>query len=189
MSKILIVDDDVASCRTLQVHLRSQDNDVEIAHSVDQGLEAIGFGPDLIILDIRMPGRSGLEGIVDFKRALPQVRIIMITAFHDMESTIEAMQNGADDYIHKPIDIDELESAIAKLTVPIQASENLLTANIGDTSNLTMVGRSRGMKEVFKTIGMVAKSRVQVKSWSPVPSIVLAKTQQDLLWPSTALPW
>ncbi len=106
MSKILIVDDDVASCRTLQVHLRSQDNDVEIAHSVDQGLEAIGFGPDLIILDIRMPGRSGLEGIVDFKRALPQVRIIMITAFHDMESTIEAMQNGADDYIHKPIDID-----------------------------------------------------------------------------------
>lgn len=162
MSKILIVDDDVASCRTLQVHLRSQGNEVEIAHSVDQGLEAIGFEPDLIILDIRMPGRSGLEGIVDFKRTLPQVRIIMITAFHDMESTIEAMQNGADDYIHKPIDIDELESAIAKLTVPIQESENLLATNMGDTSSLTMVGRSRAMKEVFKTIGMVAKSPATV---------------------------
>ena len=162
MSKILIVDDDVASCRTLQVHLRSQGYDVEIAHSVDQGLAAAEAKPDLIILDIRMPGRSGLEGIPDFKQTLPQVRIIMITAFHDMESTIEAMQQGADDYIHKPIDIDELESAIAKLTVPVQESENLLEANIGDTSNITMVGRSRGMKEVFKTIGMVAKSPATV---------------------------
>lgn len=162
MSKILIVDDDVASCRTLQVHLRNQGHDVEVAHSVEQGLSAIDHEPDLIILDIRMPGRSGLEGLADFKQALPKVRIIMITAFHDMESTIEAMQNGADDYIHKPIDIDELESAITKLTIPMHESENLLSATIGDTSNLTMVGRSRGMKEVFKTIGMVAKSPATV---------------------------
>ncbi|WP_275099054.1 sigma-54-dependent transcriptional regulator [Sedimenticola hydrogenitrophicus] len=162
MSKILIVDDDVASCRTLQVHLRNQGHNVEIAHSVDQGLAAAETKPDLVILDIRMPGRSGLEGIPDFKTALPQARIIMITAFHDMESTIEAMQSGADDYIHKPIDIDELESAIAKLMVPVQESENLLPAHIGDTSSLSMVGRSRGMKEVFKTIGMVAKSPATV---------------------------
>jgi len=163
MSKILIVDDDVASCRTLQVHLHNQGHDVAIAHSVDQGLDvATETQPDLVILDIRMPGRSGLEAIPDFKHTLPQARVIMITAFHDMESTIEAMQSGADDYIHKPIDIDELESAIAKLTVPVQESENLLPANIDNTSSLSMVGRSRGMKEVFKTIGMVAKSPATV---------------------------
>ncbi|MEW8419500.1 MAG: response regulator, partial [Candidatus Thiodiazotropha endolucinida] len=101
MSRILIVDDDEASCRTLQFHLRSQNHSVEITGSVDEGLAvADSYHPDLIILDIRMPGRSGLEGLPDFIKLLPSVHVIMITAFHDMESTIEAMQQGAEDYIH-----------------------------------------------------------------------------------------
>ncbi len=162
MSKILVIDDDVASCRTLQVHLRSQGHSVSLAHSVNEGLEAAQNKPDLIILDIRMPGRSGLEGLPEFKRLLPDGRIIMITAFHDMESTIEAMQNGADDYIHKPIDIDELDSAIAKLLVIHEQDDDLLSASGGTANSLTMVGRSRAMKEVFKTIGMVAKSPATV---------------------------
>jgi len=162
MSKILIIDDDVASCRTLQVHLRSQSHSVSLAHSVNEGLEAAQNNPDLIILDIRMPGRSGLEGLPEFKRLLPNCRVIMITAFHDMESTIEAMQNGADDYIHKPIDIDELDSAIAKLLVIHEQDKDLLSASGGTANSLTMVGRSRAMKEVFKTIGMVAKSPATV---------------------------
>ena len=91
MSRILIVDDDVASCRTLQLHLRSQGHAVDIAHSVEEGLEcARHSSPDLVILDIRMPGRSGLEGLPDFKRENPAAKVIMITAFHDMESTITA---------------------------------------------------------------------------------------------------
>ncbi len=115
MSKILIVDDDVASCRTLQLHLRSQGHEVAMGHSVDEGLEAADrSSPELVILDIRMPGRSGLEGLPEFKERFPRTPVIMITAFHDMESTIEAMQKGAEDYIHKPIDIDELDAAIAK---------------------------------------------------------------------------
>ncbi|MCU7846211.1 MAG: sigma-54 dependent transcriptional regulator [Candidatus Thiodiazotropha sp. (ex Monitilora ramsayi)] len=165
MSRILIVDDDVASCRTLQFHLTDQGHEVASAHSVDDGLEmASSENPSLIILDIRMPGRSGLEGLPEFKQSVKGVRIIMITAFHDMESTIEAMQKGADDYIHKPIDIDELDTAIEKLlTRPQTDDELLITTSAGDPSDtLTMVGRSRAMKEVFKTIGLVAKSPATV---------------------------
>lgn len=158
MSKILIIDDDVASCRTLQVHLRSQDHEVSLAHSVEEGLTAISITPGLIILDIQMPGRSGLEALPEFKQLIPECKVIMITAFHDMESTIEAMQKGADDYIHKPLDIDELDAAITKLLVNHEEDDDLLSAISGDASRLTMVGRSRAMKEVFKTIGMVAKS-------------------------------
>ncbi len=164
MSKILIVDDDIASCRTLQLHLQSQGHDVAIAHSVDDGLrESQRFSPQLLILDIRMPGRSGLEGLSDFKQQHPDMRVIMITAFHDMESTIDAMQKGADDYIHKPIDIDELDAAINKLLTSNDSGTDLLSTSNGiDSSHLTMVGRSRLMKEVFKTIGMVAKSPATV---------------------------
>ncbi len=113
MSKILIVDDDLASCRTLQLHLRSRGHLATTAHSADEGLAAASREPpDLTILDIRMPGRSGLEALPHLKGRLPQTPVIMITAFHDMDSTIAAMQQGADDYIHKPIDIDELDAAI-----------------------------------------------------------------------------
>lgn len=165
MSKILIVDDDIASSRTLQLHLSSQDHQVKLAPSVDEGLQlAADYHPDLIILDIRMPGRSGLEGLPEFKGRLPQACIIMITAFHDMESTIEAMQKGADDYIHKPIDIDELDASITNLMEASKDSDELAFTTSQENTNgyPSMVGRSRAMKEVFKTIGMVAKSPATV---------------------------
>ncbi|MET0105296.1 MAG: sigma-54 dependent transcriptional regulator [Sedimenticola sp.] len=163
MPRILIVDDDVAGGRTLQLHLSAQGHEVELANSVDEGLSAAAdLDPELIILDIRMPGRSGLEGLPDFKAAQPSVHIIMITAFHDMESTIQAMQRGADDYIHKPIDIDELDAAIDKLMQRNGGDHHFISADEARGSPLTMVGRSRAMKEVFKTIGLVAKNPATV---------------------------
>ncbi|HIP52643.1 MAG TPA: sigma-54-dependent Fis family transcriptional regulator [Chromatiales bacterium] len=165
MSNILIVDDDIASCRTLQLHLQTEGHRVNIAHSVDDGIRlAREEPPHLVILDIRMPGKSGLEGLPEFKTRLPSSKIVMITAFHDMESTIEAMQKGADDYIHKPIDINELEAAIDKLGNSRSDQDELVIAEpqpVG-ADPLTMVGRSRAMKEVFKTIGLVARSPATV---------------------------
>ena len=107
--RILIVDDDTAGCRTLQLHLQAQGYEADVAHSVDEALAAVRADPPrLVIMDIRMPGRSGLEGLAEVKQLCPDCPVIMITAFHDMESTIEAMQKGALDYIHKPIDIEAL---------------------------------------------------------------------------------
>ena len=115
MSTLLIIDDDVASCRMLQMHFRGQGHNVALAHSVDEGLgQSDDLSPEVIILDIRMPGRSGLEALPDIKKKFANSRIIMITAFHDMKSTIQAMKDGADDYIHKPIDLPELDTAVAK---------------------------------------------------------------------------
>ncbi|MES9991226.1 MAG: sigma-54 dependent transcriptional regulator [Candidatus Thiodiazotropha sp.] len=161
MARILLVDDDYASCRTLQLHLSALGHEIEIAHSVDEGLKmSQQFHPELIVLDIRMPGKSGLEGLPEFKSDLPGVHIIMITAFHDMESTIEAMQQGADDYIHKPIDIDEFDAAIDKI---LSNTEGELVDTAGEgLSSISMVGNSRVMKEIFKTIGRVAKSPATV---------------------------
>ncbi len=160
---ILIVDDDVASCRTLQLHLRSQDHEVFMAHSVDEGLAAASKQqPDLVILDIRMPGKSGLDGLPEFKALFPGIHVIMITAFHDMDSTIQAMQHGAEDYIHKPIDIDELDKAIKRILAPNRTQTLATEETNSGTDYNTMVGRSRAMKEVFKTIGLVAANPVTV---------------------------
>jgi DNA-binding NtrC family response regulator len=157
VKRILIVDDDIAGGRTLQLHLSSQGYDVVLENDVDAGLtKAAVFQPDLIVLDIRMPGRSGLEGLPDFKAALPAVQVIMITAFHDMESTIKAMQLGAEDYIHKPIDIDELDAAVSKLLNRNGIGSDTIESELVAQGPLAMVGRSRVMKEVFKTIGLVA---------------------------------
>lgn len=164
MKKILIIDDDVASCRTLQLHFLSEDFEVQIAHNVEDGLVAgKRLKPDVIILDIKMPGRSGLEGLPDFKENHPDTPIIMITAFHDMDSTIEAMQLGATEYIHKPIDINELNDAVNNALNRSEAMKNdLEIAPRDQTDKSSMVGRSRMMKEVFKTIGLVASQPVTV---------------------------
>jgi len=162
--RILIVDDDIASCRTLQLHLNSQDHLIALAHSVDEGLEvAQQLNPDLIILDIRMPGKSGLEGLPEFKQTFPMARIIMITAFHDMQTTIQAMQLGADEYIHKPVDIDELDNSISQLLNKLKI-DDLIQTETGTKMPATgdMIGHSHAMKEIFKTIGLIASSPVTV---------------------------
>jgi len=164
MKKILIIDDDIASCRTLQLHFLTQGFEVQSAHEVETGLQtAAMMQPDLIILDIKMPGRSGLEGLPDFRKVHPNAPVIMITAFHDMESTIEAMQLGASEYIHKPIDIDEIDEAVKNALSRSAATKDDLEITPHDPSNKSsMVGKSRAMKEVFKMIGLVASKPVTV---------------------------
>ena len=165
MAKILIIDDDKASGRTLELHLDAQGHTVTTTTSIDKGMQAANEQePDVLISDIRMPGRSGLDGLPEFKNRYPHLRVIMITAFHDMESTIDAMQKGADDYIHKPIDLDELDASIEKLlNLNGKGSDYIFACDPTKMlTPLTMVGHSRAMKEIFKTIGMVAKSPATV---------------------------
>ena len=162
MSRILVVDDDLASARTLQLHLRAEGHDTVVAHDAESGLTAATeLAPDLVILDVRMPGRSGLEVLPEFKALRPPPHVIMITAFHDMDTTIEAMQQGAEDYIHKPVDIDELDAALERI-LGLGRSDNLVPASDVAGGRFEMVGRSRAMKDVFKTIGLVARSNTTV---------------------------
>ncbi len=168
MSTLLIVDDDVAICRTLQLHYSSQSHTVITTHSVNDGLLAAASNDiDLILLDLKMPSKSGLEGLTDFHEVVPEVPIIMITAYHDMESTIKAMKNGADDYIHKPVDINELDQAVERAlirtdeehtNVPISTDD----ANQNKNKHFRMAGHSPAMREIYKTIGLVADKPINV---------------------------
>ena len=166
MSNLLIIDDDVASCRTLQLHFRSQGHIVNVAHSSEEGITAAQSSkPNLIILDIRMPGKDGLEVLPEFKQVYPDTPVIMITAHHDMDSTITAMKEGADDYIHKPIDIHELDDAVTRILIRQDSNSSDISVTdqaIKKPDSNTMVGSSHPMRAIFKTIGLIAPKPVNV---------------------------
>lgn len=115
MSRILIIDDDLASCRTLELLLGGQGHEARIAHTFEDGLAAArADSPQLVILDLRMPGTSGLEGLPQLKREFPEMPVIMITAYHDRETVQQARRLGAADCLAKPLDINELDDAMAR---------------------------------------------------------------------------
>ena len=168
MSTLLIVDDDVAICRTLQLHYNSQSHHVITAHSVDDGLASAASNDiDLIMLDVQMPEKTGLEGLPDFREVLPGVPIIMITAYHDMESTIAAMKCGADDYIHKPVDINELDQAVGRALGRANSADTDFSVRAEDpviakSRPFSMAGHSPAMRQIYKTIGLIADKPVNV---------------------------
>jgi len=163
MLSMLIIDDDEASSRTLKLHFSDRGFDVRTANSADGGLAMIvDKTADIVISDIRMPGRDGLSLLREIRENYPDVPVIMITAFHDMENTIAAMQGGATDYIAKPIDLEELEAAIDRAVLVREGeTSDSLELGLGDVRS-TIIGQSHAMKEVFKSIGMVSQGRVTV---------------------------
>jgi len=163
MPSMLIIDDDDASCRTLKLHFGTRGFDVRTANGADGGLEMLADRvADIVISDIHMPGRDGLSLLREIRERYPNIPVIMITAFHDMENTIAAMQGGATDYIAKPIDLEELETAIDRaVVVRDEETDDALELGSGDVRS-TIIGRSYAMKEVFKSIGMVSQGRVTV---------------------------
>ncbi|HYD31924.1 MAG TPA: sigma-54 dependent transcriptional regulator [Azospirillaceae bacterium] len=160
MPTILIVDDEVAIRTTLDLHFREQGFSVRTAAAAEAGLAALDAGGvDAVVTDIRMPGRDGLWLLGRARERDPRPPVIVMTAFHDLDSTIAAMQAGAAEYIRKPIDLNELDEAVDRAL-----REHGTGAGDGLTVDETaapqrMVGNSRTMREVFKSIGLVARSR------------------------------
>jgi len=162
MARLLIIDDEAASCRTLKLHFSHMGYEVETAHSADEGLAKLTLKPaDVVISDIRMPGRDGFSLLAEVQEKFPGLPVIMITAFHDLDSTVAAMHGGAVDYILKPIDIEELENAVvsAENSKISDGDDDALLVD-GAKTSMTIIGRSTQIKDVFKQIGMVSQSRV-----------------------------
>jgi two-component system response regulator AtoC len=115
MVKILIIDDERPIRETLEMFLREKGYEVVTSEDGEGGLEAVrNERPEIVILDIRLPGMDGLEVLRRIREAGEDIHVIMITAYHDAETTKQAMKLGAYEYIHKPLDADEFEVAIER---------------------------------------------------------------------------
>lgn len=166
MKNILVIDDDSSICESLDLYLSEEGYRVRIAMTGTEGLNSFVNEPaDVVILDIRLPDVDGFSILEDLQEEDENVKVIMITAYHDMESTIMAMKLGAFDYIHKPINIDELDIAIRKAlkTVEMERKINgflMEPARIFKTGDI--IGSGPRMREIFKTIGVVSQSKATV---------------------------
>jgi DNA-binding NtrC family response regulator len=107
--KVLLVDDEVEFLETLVKRLKKRNLIVSGVNSGEQAIEVLARDPvDVVVLDVKMPGMDGLETLREIKKSCPLVEVIMLTGHASMEVAIEGMEQGAFDYLMKPMDIDEL---------------------------------------------------------------------------------
>ena len=112
-NKILVVDDEPDFCEALSEFLADKGFAVMEANSCEEALEAYSQErPDVVLLDVLMPGKDGRETFKELKAFDPEVSVIMITAVHDEDLALQALADGAFDYITKPFNPDYLEMAL-----------------------------------------------------------------------------
>jgi len=106
---VLLVDDEVEFLETLEKRLRKRNIGVKVATSGEEALEVLrSESPDVVVLDVKMPGMDGIETLREIKKRKPLVEVVMLTGHANVEVAIQGMEMGAFDYLMKPVDIDEL---------------------------------------------------------------------------------
>ncbi|RJP82620.1 MAG: sigma-54-dependent Fis family transcriptional regulator [Candidatus Zixiibacteriota bacterium] len=163
MLDILLVDDDTAITRTLQLHFQDSGFRVITARDI-AGAERTWSesDPDLVVLDQKLPDGSGLDLLKKRRTAGDLTPVIIITGHHEMEYAVEAMKAGAFDFIHKPLDLDELDVVIQRALTQIEYERQHHQAMPVGDSGVRIAGQSKAILEVHKQIGLAAKSKVSV---------------------------
>jgi two-component system, NtrC family, response regulator AtoC len=165
-SRILVVDDDPASRDLLRRVLATEGHQVVTVGDGREALAELGRQPaDLVVSDIRMPDLDGVQLLERLRQAAPEVPVILVTAFGDVEGAVDAIRRGAFDYLAKPYDVDGIRHLVRRaLAQAALASENrALRKQVRDKYRLEgIVGRSEAMLRVFKTAARVAQSDATV---------------------------
>ena len=166
MSTILVVDDDKATRDGVARTLRS-DYSVLTAADADAAMAALNVNAvDLVLTDLRMPGRDGLSLLRDIIAAYPSIPVILLSAYGSVESAVEAMKDGAYDFLTKPINLDHLELVVHRALKHKhleRQNATLRTQLAGETALGRMLGTSEAMQRV----------RERIRQAAPTPATVL----------------
>lgn len=168
-SKLLILDDDHAILQMLNTYFQNDDMDVILESDGEAAIRRIlSDRPNVALLDISLPGKSGLEVLKEAKKIDPGLAVIMTTGYKTTQNVIEAMKLGAYDYITKPFDLKKLREVMEKAL-----ASNLLNRKVRYTREPEgipsdeaeadiMIGSSPEMIEIWKMVGQVAESDATV---------------------------
>src|SRR5581483_3526421 len=125
--KILVIDDEKSLARTMTSFLKDLDYQVETAFTAVEGREKAGvFKPDIILLDVHLPDMLGLDIIEELKKKNPNLVVIMMTGSGTVKHAVEAMRKGAEDYLTKPLDLDELQVLLEKVTANLRLRQEVV---------------------------------------------------------------
>ena len=166
MAQVLIVDDDHQLRQSFERLLAAEGFAVRTASSGEAGIAAVrAQAPDVVVMDVRMPGMSGLEAYAAVREIDPRLPVIIMTAYGTTEIAIEATKMGAYDYILKPFDIPDILKLIDKAVAAGRAMRSRVavgTEGEAEASADAIIGRSPAMQELYKAIGRAAPTDATV---------------------------
>lgn len=163
-TRIMLVDDDEDLRRTLGPHLEDLGHKVLTAESAEVALNQVSeFKPELVLTDVQMPGMDGFDLLKNLRGACPDIDVVIITGYGGVQGAIDAIKDGATDYLLKPLDLDEIEGVIERCMLDRSArTTSKMEADDLAVAPGGLVGRHPRMLGVYKKIGAVSASRAAV---------------------------
>lgn len=159
MKNVWIVDDDRSIRWVLEKALQKADIPCKTFSEAESVLQAIKKEqPALILSDIHMPGKSGLEMLSEIKKSYPKLPIIIMTAYSDLDSAVASFQGGAFEYLPKPFDIDKAIELVRRATEENEEEEQTPSEETASE----IIGKAPVMQEVFRAIGRLSQSKATV---------------------------
>ncbi|MEO7976916.1 sigma-54 dependent transcriptional regulator [Flavobacterium sp.] len=168
MPKILLIEDDISFCKLLEKFLTKKAYDVTIAFSANEARLSIKKGSfDLILTDLRLPDSDGIELMAEFKVSNPEIPVVLMTGYSDVNTAVKAIKNGASDYISKPFNPDEVLLVITNtLKTPgvkkdILQKRNVPIQKVSDENDFVK-GISVASKKLLEHIKLVSPTDMSV---------------------------
>jgi DNA-binding NtrC family response regulator len=165
-AKILLADDEPGQREMLAGFLRHEGYEVcEVPDGTAAVDQARRGGIDLVLLDHRMPRMSGLEALGQLRKLNPETEVVLITAFGNVEDAVQAVKNGASDYLTKPVDLDRLRLVVRRALehrTLLRENRQLREKLAGGPRFASIVGTSGAMEEALNTVARVAPTEATV---------------------------
>jgi two-component system response regulator AtoC len=157
---LFIVDDEETIRRTLTIALEGRYRLADFPDAESAVAAAGKDPPDLVLLDLGLPGMSGIEAIPLFRAIAPEILIVVITAYEDVKSVVSAMKGGAYDYVVKPLEIDTLEVSIGNAleSIRLKKEVQVLQERYLRENLPCFIGESNTIKDVMEFVGLLARS-------------------------------
>jgi two-component system NtrC family response regulator/two-component system response regulator HydG len=164
--KVIVIDDEVNAAAALETLLQEDGYEVSRAHDARSGLALLEkVDADVVLTDLRMPGMDGLELLTRIKEIRPEVMVLLMTAYGTVKTAVKAMKLGAEDYLGKPIDVEELELVLERVLEKKRLLEEtqVLRERVGKKYRFdNLVGESPEILAAVKAVQQVASSGASV---------------------------
>jgi DNA-binding NtrC family response regulator len=159
--RVLLIEDEEKLRRVVRLHLESEGHEV-LAHANAESALAEAASADLVVTDLKLPGMDGMSLLEKIRESNNEVPVVVMTAFGNIETAVEAMKHGALDFLQKPFSLDHLTEVVKKAASLRQLiGENRQLKEALDTRYQfhNLIGRSPGMQEVFRLVERAAPSK------------------------------